>query len=463
MCARAATVGSVDPVGVNNGQRFIFAKWCTRMEFSARLAALMAEESIGVRALARRVPCDPALISRLASGRQQPSAQIARRLDEILGAGGELADRAATPHDSLTTLDDELGAAEAARRAGASDVGAAAVERLEQAADSLAMAYPSAAPADLLHRSGAYLNYVTGLLDKRMTLAEHRRLLVTAGWLSLLAATSLIDLRRYDTAGAYLATAGQMASDTGHREMAAWCIETQAWQAVSTGGYAQAASLARAAQDAAPKGSSGHIQATAQEGRAWAKLGASKETYDALARVEALVSPLPQPEHPEHHYRYDPAKAEAYTATTLAWVGDPAAEEIARTVLARMESPADGGPRPRRAVAARIDLALALAGTGRADEASTVTMEAVISPYLVPSNYWRAEEVITLIRRADPLRARALREQIHRAPPGPGLTGRGRGPRRSGLTGKRQAAEVVVGGEDEGPPAAGMASGDQGR
>jgi hypothetical protein len=57
------------------------------------------------------------------------------------------------------------------------------------------------------------------------------------------------------------------------------------------------------------------------------------------------------PDRPEHHYRYDPAKAEAYTATTLAWVGDPAAERFARHVLARLESPTDGPPRYRRAAA----------------------------------------------------------------------------------------------------------------
>lgn len=60
------------------------------MNFAGKLAALMAECGIGTRALARRVPCDAALISRLAHGRQRPSAQMARRLDEVLGAGGEL-------------------------------------------------------------------------------------------------------------------------------------------------------------------------------------------------------------------------------------------------------------------------------------------------------------------------------------------------------------------------------------
>jgi hypothetical protein len=81
-----------------------------------------------------------------------------------------------------------------------------------------------------------------------MTLSEHRRLLVTSGWLSLLAATSLIDLRRYLAADAYLSTAMQMANEAGHPELSAWCLELRTWQAVSDGDYARASALARSAQ-----------------------------------------------------------------------------------------------------------------------------------------------------------------------------------------------------------------------
>jgi len=390
------------------------------MDFGTLLSGLMAEHGLGVRALARRVPCDPALVSRLAAGRQQPSAQIARRLDAILAAGGELALAAGGERAVLAAIapelgpapDDAHGAVEAARRAGASDVGAATVERLEQVTDALAVAYAAAPPQGLLGRAGTYLDYATRLLGGRLTLGEHRRLLVTSGWLSLLTATSLIDLRRQDAAAAYVATAAQMAGEAEHADLAAWCLETRAWQALISRDYPRAAAFARDAQAAAPRGSSVLIQATAQEGRAWARLGAARETYDALARVEALVSPLPVPERPEHHYVYDPSKAEAYVATTLAWIGDPAAERIARHVLERIESGADGLPRPRRAVAGRLDLALALAATGRPDEAAAVTLEAITSGWMVPSHCWRAEEAITVIETRQPAGAGALRAAL---------------------------------------------------
>jgi hypothetical protein len=95
-------------------------------------------------------------------------------------------------------------------------------------------------------------------------------LLVAGGWLSLLAATCLTDLRRWAGAGAaaYLRTAAQLAGGAGHDELAAWCLETQSWQALTSGDFKRATDLARAARRLAPHGSSAHIQATAQQGRA---------------------------------------------------------------------------------------------------------------------------------------------------------------------------------------------------
>ncbi|HEX2301885.1 MAG TPA: XRE family transcriptional regulator, partial [Pseudonocardiaceae bacterium] len=126
--------------------------------------------------------------------------------------------------------------------------------------------------------------------------------------------------------------------------------------------------LSQTAQQIAPRGSSAAIQATAQEGRAWARLGEARDTYDAINRVHKLAAPLPRPERPEHHYRYDPTKAAAYTATTLAWVGDTAAENYAREIISRLHRNGDTSRWPRRVAAANIDLALALLTTDYLDE-----------------------------------------------------------------------------------------------
>ncbi len=374
-------------------------------DFGTELARLMTAHGLGVRELARTVPCNPGHISNLRSGKARPSPALAEILDDRLAADGALAALASqpAPRRPLATVPadegvaDEIAALDLGRLADASEVGIGIIERLELAVDELATAYPGTPPGELLGRVRGYLGYVGRLLDARSTLAEHRRLLVAGGWLSLLAATTLIDLHRDHAATAYLRTAAQLARETGHGEIAAWCLETQAWHVLTKGDYRRAVDISLAAQRIAPKSGSAFIQATAQEGRAWARLGAGPETRVTLGRVEALVSPLPVPDRPEHHYRYDPAKSDAYTATTLAWIGDPAAERYARQVLARLESAIDGPPRPRRAASARLDLSLALIAADRDDEAAGTALEAISSGRIVPSNYWRAREVIRAV------------------------------------------------------------------
>ncbi len=408
-----------------NGQRSLSAtRYMQMSDFGGELARLMTARCVGVRELARMVPCNPGHISNLRSGKARPSPELARTLDDRLDAGGALAvlapgaaprrpQPAASARDGVA--EEMIAALDLARLAELTEVGTGTVERLELAVDELATAYPRTSPAELNSRVRGYLGYTRRLLDGRMTLAEHRRLLVVAGWLSLLAATTLIDLHRDHAAAAYLCTAAQLARETGHAEIAAWCLETQAWQVLTEGNYQRAVDISQAAQQVAPKSGSAFIQATAQEGRGWARLGAGQETRAALGRVEALVSPLPVPARPEHHYRYDPAKSEAYLATTLAWIGDPAAERYARHVLARIESTIDGPPRPRRAASARLDLSLALIAAGRHDEAAGTTLEAISSGRLVPSTYWRAREVIQAVAERGVPEAAELAEAYHEA------------------------------------------------
>jgi transcriptional regulator with XRE-family HTH domain len=371
-------------------------------EFGTELARLMAARGLGVRELARLVPCNPGHVSNLRTGRDRASAELAARLDDVLGAGGELLALVPAPGRRARPAvrpgaDDEIAAVELARRAEASDVGGGILERLELIVDDLAIAYPATPAADLLVRVRTHLGYTGRLLDVRVTLSQHRRLLVTGGWLSLLAATCLIDLHSDHAAEAYLRTAGQLASETGQPDLAAWVLETRAWQALTAGDFRRAAEISQGAQLAAPHASSAHLQAVAQEGRAWARTGDAAETRRALARLERLVSPLPVPDRPEHHYRYDPPKSEAYVATTLAWVGDPAAEGITREVLATIEAPGTAPPRPRRAALARLDLALALSAAGKGDEAAAVALQAVQSGRLAPVDGRRVRDILRAV------------------------------------------------------------------
>lgn len=311
---------------------------------------------------------------------------------------------------SVTETDDEEQALELARRVDASDVGTETIARLEDLKDELSVAYTYVAPHNLIPRVRQAVGYVNKLLDSHMTLDEHRRLLVVGGWLSLLAATLHIDLKQYDASTARLKTASSLARHAGHDEIRAWCYETTAWRALTDGDYEQALELAQVAQTIAPAGSSALVQATAQEGRASARLKHGKETYDAMSRVSALVASREKPELPGHHFQYDPDKFTTYSATTLAWLGDPAAEDFAREIIARLGGTEADGKWPRRLASARIDLALSLVVTDRLDEASATVLSAFSSGNLPPSNYWRALEVVTAVEAKGLAEAKDLRE-----------------------------------------------------
>ncbi|HCA88393.1 MAG TPA: transcriptional regulator [Streptomyces sp.] len=306
--------------------------------------------------------------------------------------------------------DDEFEALELARRVGASDVGAETLNRLERAFDELAMKYPVSPPQDLLERIRKHSSYVAHLLDARMTLGEQRRLFVVGGWFHLLGATLHIDLNQEHAATARLQTAAALAQHADHSEIEAWCYETDAWRVLTDGEYGRALELSQLAQQLAPIGSSVAIQATAQEGRARARLGDGKETYVAIEKVQRMSAALVQRKGTEHHYQYDPGKFLAYTATTLAWIGDPAAETYAREVISRLAPADDIHKWPRRVASANIDLALALLGGDRLDEACSAAQRAILSGRIVPSNYWRALEVVKAVETRQLPEATDLRE-----------------------------------------------------
>ena len=361
--------------------------------FAAELRRLRMERGLSYRKLAGLAHHGKSYLEDLEKGRKPPNLAVAERLDMALDAGGQLA---ATLRPTGSGIDDEIGAIELARRITASDVSSETLDQLERAADSMAMAYATMPPIILLPRVRRHLDYVGSLLEARKTLAQQRRLLVIGGWLALLRATLHIDLRQTGAADAYLRTAAQLAEQTGHREIAAWCLETRAWEVLTGGDYRQALELSRHAQAIAPAGGSAIVQATAQEGRAWARLGDRARTGQVLDQVERMADQRTPPDHPEHHYRYDPAKAHSYAATTLAWAGDPAAEKVARDVIAELLAE---NARPRRIASAQLDLGLALLAGGKPDEAAEQARHAITSGRIVPSNWWRVTEVVGGVRR----------------------------------------------------------------
>lgn len=400
----------------------------TRKLFGRTLRQLRNRANLSQSRLARLVPVSTASLSRYESGQQAVDPAVAARLDQLLNADGALralaAGSTASPIEngssgtpplqgdwfSEPAAMDEIAALELARRAEASDVGNETLTRLESTVDYIACRYPVTPPEVLRDELRPYLSYVAMLMDKRKKLSEHRRLLVVGGWFSLLAATVHIDLNQDEAAYGHLRTAASLAQHAGHDEIRAWCYETEAWRVLTNGDYAHALELTRAAQVLAPKGGSAAIQSIAQEGRALARMGRLHEMHGAIDRVQKLVAPMRRPDSPEHHYRYDPDKSISYTATTLAWARDPAGEEYAREVIARLKPAEDVEKWPRRVASANLDLALTLVASRRFEEASEAAKNALLSGRVVPSNRWRALEVVRSLEGHKVGEAKELRE-----------------------------------------------------
>jgi transcriptional regulator with XRE-family HTH domain len=254
------------------------------MDFAGQLRALMEARGLSMRALARSAPCDVALISRLANGKQWPSQDIARRLDEVLGAAGQLAAAAARP-GALTPDEEErlaLAAAEP-RRADAQaaeslSVMLAAARHLEDRIGSAAVAPVAAAQMALSVDLAADARGPVrpALVSVAAQWAQFR------GWLAA-------SMRRPHEAERAFGTALGLATEVADTDMIATVMSMRgflAWQAAKPGAVI---GLSRAAQR---HGASAGVRAIAaqQEARGHAMTGDADLTDRKLGEALALAA-----------------------------------------------------------------------------------------------------------------------------------------------------------------------------
>lgn len=386
------------------------------MNFGAMMREQLQANGWTLRAACKAMSRDQAYPSRVMNGHEPPSRELARDLDRLL-VTDRFTKSLSRPPRPASSDGDALAAIELARQASLSEVGTATIDLLEAAFDDLATRYQAVRPTELYPEVRDGLTCIGQLLGKRTTLREHLALLHFGGWYSLLAATLNVDIRGEPTARAQLRTAVSLAREAGTPVITAWALETRAWQALTSGDAEGALKLSQEAQQASPEGSSALIQATAQTGRAHARLGHANETRSAINRVETLA--IHDPVQPRHHFSYDPAKQLSYTATALAWSGDLHAERAAREVLAAYPAEqSDHTGWPRRLATANLDLSLALAKKGDLDEGAGTLARVIESGRLVPSTTWRAKEVIALVATRLPDEASELAEALSEATKG---------------------------------------------
>jgi transcriptional regulator with XRE-family HTH domain len=327
-------------------------------------------------------------ISRWENGRHRPTEWLPA-LAEVLHVPLAVLEAAPQFADERDPAVADLSA-----RVAASDVSNATVEAVARATGQLCRAYPIQPPADLLPAVRTRLRQVSKLLDAQATLSQRRDLMVSAGWLSLLAACLHEDLGHRAAANSGADTAANLGHETGHSDLNAWHCEIHAWQGLLDNDPASAISWADAGLINAGDGTSVAAQLTAQKARAYARAGDGPATRKALGQAVSVATRLPvTSESHRHHFTFDPAKMTGYTATTLAWLGDGSqdGEDAAREVVQTSEG-------PRRIATARLDLGLILAARGELEEAAHQGTLAIESQRLVPSNWWRARDLADLVQ-----------------------------------------------------------------
>jgi hypothetical protein len=206
-----------------------------------------------------------------------------------------------------------------ARQAEASDPGGGTLEMIDRTVDRLCRDYPTAVPSVLVPRVQQRLRFLVKLLEGKITLGQHRHLLVAGGWLATLLACLQFDLGDdREAAEASQAAAYMFARQAEHQELLAWTYELLAWWALVDRRYHEVIEYSRTGLEIAPNTSAG-VQLAVQQAKGWSRLGDAPRADESLRMAGTALS---RPEHPEHHFVFDASKLSFYAATCYTWLGD---------------------------------------------------------------------------------------------------------------------------------------------
>jgi hypothetical protein len=250
-----------------------------------------------------------------------------------------------------------------------SDLDQASLDALRIMADRLCSEYPYMPSDQLLTEGRAWLRRITTLQGQRLTLAQHREILVLAGWIALLIGCVEHDTGNRAAAETTRQAALSLGTDAEHGEIKAWAHEIRAWMALTTGDYHGVVAASRAGIEEAPHHSVA-VQLAAQEAKAWARIGDRRQTEVALDRGRRLLDALPYPENLDNHFVVDPTKFDFYAMDCYRMLTeDKLAESLANEVISS-STDFDGSERaPMRTAEARITLGVIAARQGDVKEA----------------------------------------------------------------------------------------------
>jgi tetratricopeptide (TPR) repeat protein len=303
------------------------------------------------------------------------------------------------------------------RVAGESDLGAGVFDHLEAVVSDLDRSYSAGSPADQFTVARLYRRRVQELIRGRHTLKEACQLYVYAAWLDEMLAWLAHDLGSTLAAEAYAIDSFEHAEQAGHRELCGWATDAMASIAMYNDQPERALNAATKGMRAAPASHPVAVRLRAQAARAHARLGQREECERFLAEARDLYDRLPS--QPTMRSAMDTRvladfALTAYPASSYIWLRDfEQAKRHAQQAVATHEAAPAGSQSPSREAIARLDLGIAAAELGSADEAIHHGRIALASPRVVKSVLARAADFDAVIGVRYPHHAdsRDFREQ----------------------------------------------------
>ncbi|MBF6170476.1 XRE family transcriptional regulator [Nocardia blacklockiae] len=239
-----------------------------------------------------------------------------------------------------------------------SDVSSATLDAIRITAERLCSEYPCTDPHELHAEGTAWLRRITSLLDGRLTLAQHREVLVLAGWVALLVGCVDYDLGWRTAAEATRRAAVSLGQEAEHAEIIGWGAEMAAWFALTQGNYRGAIEAADAALATTQRLGVG-VQLAAQQAKAYARLGDRGRMESALKQGRAILEQLDHPANLDNHFVVDPQKFDFYAMDCCRVAGDDVlAEKYARQVIRNSTGPDGALRKPMRLSEAQLTLAV---------------------------------------------------------------------------------------------------------
>lgn len=285
-----------------------------------------------------------------------------------------------------------------------SDISDATLDGLAVVVDKLGVDY-SREPADQLRAEGLeWLRRVTAMLDRRLTLRQHREVLSLAGRVALLVGCVEADMGLRGPAEATRQAAMSLGEESDDKDVIGWAWEMSAWFSLTQGEYRAAVAATSAGLAAVGPGHSVVVQLDAHRAKAWARMRDRREVEVALNEGRAVLEALPYPHNVANHFVVDPSKWDFYTQDAYRHVGDDDLARMYADEVIRTGTDWDGTVlRPMRVAEAEITLGVLAARAGDLEAAVGAGRRALqLGRRSLPSLAMNARELTAEIRRRFP-------------------------------------------------------------